>query len=283
LSSPTNLAIAYGDIIRHKEVGMTQELAMFIDLENLRYSLLNLYGQEPDLNVIMDKAKKYGRPSLMKAYADFSEHPSELNRQLQVVGIDGINTPVKRSIYKRGDKEVERIKNAADMCLALDAIMEAIEADSNGKKKNFLIVAGDRDYVKLVTLIRNRFGQEVFIIGVPGAVSNDLVAAAGGNSDNIEVKTSPPVDKKLLKNIIISMVKSGPAPLKYWTVRIIDQWCQNPKKNMPGTAKERRDAIYELIDEKVLVRQPRDDTKRGRITEIILDKAKAQELGYEIQ
>ncbi len=261
---------------------MTQESAMFIDLENLRYSLLNLYGQEPDLNVIMEKAKKYGRPSLMKAYADFSEHPSELNRQLQVVGIDGMNTPVKRSVYKRGGKEVERIKNAADMCLALDAIMEAIDADINGKKKNFLIVAGDRDYVKLVTLIRNRFGQEVYIVGVPGAVSSDLVAAAGGNSDHIEIEPSPPVDKKLLKNNIINMIKSGPAPLKYWTVKIIDQWCQNPKKDIPGTAKEKRDGIYELIDEGILIRQQRDDPKRGRVTEIILDRAKAQECGYEI-
>lgn len=106
----------------------------------------------------------------MRAYADFTEHPSELNRQLQVVGIEAINTPVKRNTYKRGTQDVERIKNAADMCLALDAIMEAYEADNSGKKKNFLLVAGDRDYVKLVTLLRNRFGQNVVVVGVPGAV-----------------------------------------------------------------------------------------------------------------
>ena len=73
----------------------------------------------------------------MKAYADFQEHPPELNRQLQIVGIDSINTPVKRNTYKRGSQEIERIKNAADMCLALDAIMAAVEADNDKKEKVF--------------------------------------------------------------------------------------------------------------------------------------------------
>jgi len=62
----------------------------------------------------------------MKAYADFSEHPSELNRALQVAGIEAINIPVKRTTYDKGDKSVERVKNAADMVLALDAVLEAI-------------------------------------------------------------------------------------------------------------------------------------------------------------
>jgi len=258
---------------------MTEEVAMFVDLENLRYSLLNLYGQEPNLAYLTEKAKKYGRPSVMKAYADFQEHPSELNRQLQVVGIESINTPVKRSTYKRGTQDVERIKNAADMCLALDAIMEAIEADNNGKVKTFLIVAGDRDYVKLVTLLRNRFGQKVVIVGVPGAVSSDLVNAAG-NDDHIEIETPPPADVNQLKSNIIGMIKKGPSPLKYWTVRIIDQWCQNEKQHIPGTAKERRDALHALLDEKVLVRQTRKDPKRGDVTEVILDEKAAKQKGY---
>jgi len=35
---------------------MTQEVAVFIDLENLRYSLLNLYGQEPNPKDLTEKA-----------------------------------------------------------------------------------------------------------------------------------------------------------------------------------------------------------------------------------
>ncbi len=118
------------------------------------------------------------------------------------------------------------------------------------------------------------------IVGVPGAVANDLVDAAGGKADPIEVETPPPVDKHQLKSSIVSMVKKGPAPLRYWTYQIIDQWCQSERQHIPGTAKECRDAIAELINEKVLVRQPRDDPQKGNVTEVVLDESVAQKQGY---
>lgn len=116
---------------------MSEEVAMFIDLENLRYGLLNNYGQEPDFAYLVEKAKKYGRPSIMRAYADFTEHPQEITRRLQIAGIESINIPVKRSTYSQGGKQIERIKNAADMVLALDAMIEALEADKSGISKVF--------------------------------------------------------------------------------------------------------------------------------------------------
>src|SRR5437870_3831115 len=121
---------------------MTDEVAVFVDFENLRYGILNNYGQEPNVQMIVEKGKKYGRPSIMRAYADFSEHPNELMRQLQVAGIEAINVPVKRSIYTKSGSgtQIERVKNAADMVLALDAVIEAHEADLNQKAKTFLLV-----------------------------------------------------------------------------------------------------------------------------------------------
>lgn len=253
---------------------MSEEVAMFIDLENLRYGLLNNYGQEPDFGSLVEKANNYGRPSIMRAYADFTEHPQEMNRHLQIAGIESINIPVRRYIYKKGNQAVERIKNAADMVLALDAVIEAIEADISNKCKVFLLVTGDRDYVKLVTLLRNRFGQRVVIAGVQGCVSGDLVRAAG-ESDPIQVEPPQPVDKQVLKCKIVAMVIRGPTPLKYWTVKIIEQWVQDIRQAIPGTAKERRDAISELLEEKVLIRQ-----EEGQIKKAILDESRAQELQY---
>ena len=259
---------------------MSNEVAMFIDLENLRYGLLNNYGQEPNFVHLVDKAKKYGRPSMMRAYADFSEHPSEMSRQLQVVGIEAINIPVKRVSVTKPTGVVERVKNAADMVLALDAITEALAADMSQKVKIFLIVTGDRDYIRLVTLLRNRFGQRVIVCGVPGCVSSDLEAAAGGETDHVEVTPTEPIDMQLLKSALVAMVRRGPSPLIYWTVKVIDQWAQTPKQSVPGTAKERRDGINQLLDEGVLVRQLRCDPKRGQVTEVILDEEKAKGRKY---
>lgn len=258
---------------------MDEEVAVFIDFENLRYGLLNYHGSEPDLQDLVAKAKKYGRPSIMKAYADFSEHPSELNRALQVAGIEAINIPVKRSTYDKGGKSVERVKNAADMVLALDAVLEAIEAYASRQNKVFLIVSGDRDYIKLVTILRNRYEQRVVIVGVPGQVSADLGAAAGGEKDPIDVKQVPKADKNEIKESIVKMVKKGPAPLEFWSVRMIDQWAQDSRHNIPGTAKDRRDAIRELVSERVI--NTKERIWKGRpVTEAILDEVKAKEFNY---
>lgn len=258
---------------------MPDEVAMFIDLENLRYGLLNHYGQEPDFAYLVTKAKKYGRPSIMRAYADFTEHPSEITRQLQVAGIESINIPVKRTTYSSRGKEIERVKNAADMVLALDTMVEALEADANKITKIFLLVTGDRDYVKLVTLLRNRFGQRVVIAGVPGSVSGDLIVAAG-EENAIEIEKPKPVGEHALKCAIVAMVKGGPAPLRYWSLKIIDQWCQDPRQDIPGTAKEKRDTIHKLLTEGVLITQEMDDPKRGKINTIVLDENQAKNNGY---
>ncbi len=262
---------------------VTNEVAVFIDLENLRYSLLNIYGEEPNFTSIVEKAKKYGRPSVMRAYADFSEHPPNLRQQLHIAGIEAINVVVKR-IKKPGTaKGIERVKNAADMFMALDAIHEAADADDDGKVKTFLLVSGDADYIKLVTQLRNRFGQKVIIAGVQGAIGGDLVTSADGE-DHIDCEKPEPVDMHVLKTALVKMVKKGCAPsLKFWSVRTIDQWSQSSRQNISGTVKEKRDALHDLLDQHVLIREDIDLSIIGKIgvgKQVTLDETKAKELNY---
>jgi len=117
------------------------------------------------------------------------------------------------------------------------------------------------------------------IAGVPGQVSGDLVAAAGGEKDPIEIKQVPKAEKHEIKQAIVKMVKNGPAPLEFWSVRMIDQWAQDTRHNIPGTAKDRRDAIRELLSEQVI--NTKERTWKGRpVTEAALDEAKAKEFNY---
>ena len=260
-----------------------EEVAVFVDIENLRYSMLNLYGLEPDINALMEKIRKHGRPSVMRAYADFSEHPPILRRQLQIVGFEAINVPVKKITRPGQQRTVERIKNAADMVLALDTILEAADADAVQNSKTFLLVTGDADYIKLTTQLRNRFGQKVVVCGVPGSVSNDLIAAANGE-DAIEVQKIEPAPELDVKLAIVAMIKRGPAPLKFWSMKVLDEWCQNEKNGVPGTAKQRRDMLRRLQQEEVLLKKEINLQvvlgRPGYANETFLDEAKAVELGY---
>ena len=62
------------------------EVAAFVDLENIRYSMLNRWHQEPDPLAWRDKARTYGLIGLARAYADYDQHPPQLRQRLSVAG-----------------------------------------------------------------------------------------------------------------------------------------------------------------------------------------------------
>ena len=64
------------------------EVGLFVDFENVRYGLKNNYSREPDPQLLMAKARKYGPVALALAYADFTEHPEYFRRKLEVAGIN---------------------------------------------------------------------------------------------------------------------------------------------------------------------------------------------------
>ena len=76
------------------------------------------------------------------------------------------------------------------------------------------------------------------VAGVPGSTAPDLVSAAGGQEDAVEVPRHVPADKRELKEAIVVMVKKGPAPLSYWTRKTVDQWAQDGGNAYRGQPKK---------------------------------------------
>src|SRR5512141_43156 len=146
------------------EVG---EVALFIDFENVRYGLKNIYGIEPEPQRLMEKARKYGPVAVANAYADFTEHPEFYRRKLEVAGI----TP--RDIPRRSPDVAH--KSSADMAMLMDLIDCLLDRPT---VNTIVLMTGDSDFIRAVARARYRFGKRVVISGVPGCVSNDLVAAA---------------------------------------------------------------------------------------------------------
>ena len=130
-------------------------------------------------------------------------------------------------------------------------------------------------------MLKHRFGQKVIICGVPGSIGNDLVAAADG-ADPIDAQRPDPVDPAVVRKAMFDMIKTGPSPLAFWSINIIDQWAQRPGRNIPGTAKEKRDAVHSLLDDGVLAKREFDLTtvgKQGKANETYIVETKAKEFG----
>lgn len=166
----------------------TDEVALFVDWENVRYSMLNLHGQEPDPIKLRDKALKYGPLVVAKAYADFGEHEG-FRRRLDVAGIESEHYPMKMANGRR--------QSSADVHMVIDIIDTVLDRP---QVRTFILMTGDRDFIRIAARLRNRFGKNVVISGVPGSLSHDLVQA-GSTDDPIEVISAYERDKALIRKI----------------------------------------------------------------------------------
>ncbi len=172
----------------------SREVAVFIDFENIRYSTINSFGREPDPLAWRDKALQYGLMSVARAYADFDQHPPQVRTRLDVAGFEAHHYPVKRTSDSHGR---EKLASRSDLNLVVDIINTALVRPDI---EIFLLFTGDKDFIRLVTTLRNRLGRRVVICGVPGSVSPDLVAAAG-EEDTIEMSQSADVDIAVIQAI----------------------------------------------------------------------------------
>jgi len=231
------------------------QVALFIDVENIRYSLLNDYGAEPDFQVLMEKARKYGRVAEARAYADFSEHPESVRRQMDIAGIRAQDIPLRRSRSAGG---VERVKSSADMHMVLDIVETVLDRPT---VDTFVIVAGDSDYLRITTWLRNRFDKRVIICGVPGSVASTLASAAS-EIDPLEVPQPDESQADAAVEALVRMIKKGPSPLEYWTVKIISQWADSPHQNIPGNAIDHKRAVDHLLETGMVTTEEAE--RRGR-------------------
>ncbi len=183
------------------------EVALFIDFENVRYGLKNIYAREPDPQMLMAKARKYGPVALAMAYADFMEHPDYFRRKLEVAGI----TP--RDIPRRSPDVAH--KSSSDMAMLMDIIDCLLDRPT---VNTLMLMTGDSDFIRVVARARHRFGKRVIISGVPGSVSNDLIAAADGADPILEPDWTPVTQNEsplsLPANLPLTQEISNVSPLE---------------------------------------------------------------------
>jgi uncharacterized LabA/DUF88 family protein len=74
---------------------VSEEIALFIDFENIRYSLLNIQRREPDPQELIGVARHYGTVMVARAYADWARQPDQFKGSLMAAMIDRVDCPAK--------------------------------------------------------------------------------------------------------------------------------------------------------------------------------------------
>jgi len=233
------------------------EVAVFVDFENIRYSTINSYGREPDPISWRDKALRYGLMAVARAYADFDQHPPNVRTRLDVAGFEAQHYPAKRTVDQQNR---EKIESRSDLNFVIDIINTAL---TRPDIKTFLLFTGDKDFIRIVTTLRNRLGKRVVICGVPGSVSPDLVAAAG-EEDPLQMAQSEDVDIAIIQSIAsyVNQLHAGFVPTQSHMSRTL--WRFIDRSLLPSEHIEAK--VMEFLRKGILTKRP---TINGQNQELI--------------
>ncbi len=147
--------------------------ALFIDFENIQRVIETIHGvpdgKEETLRLIRNLIHYIERDDdriiIRRAFADWEDVGSDPDPQSSLALM---SVKPEYVLAKPG-------KNSADLALSLDVLEVLLTRDDI---TGFLIVGGDRDYIPIVSRIREK-GKLVRIASIPDATSGDLITIVG--------------------------------------------------------------------------------------------------------
>src|SRR5215211_2619603 len=151
---------------------MSEDLAIFIDWENIYISTVTEYGAKPNVSAILEKAREYGRVVSATAYADWTD--GDFRDAPPTLYSNGISPRYISARYFPGGRSQNRRTNSIDVMLAVEC---ADFLHYHPQVDTYVLVTGDGDFIPLVNLLRSR-GKRVVVIGVSEATSYHLIESA---------------------------------------------------------------------------------------------------------
>ncbi|MDP3535839.1 NYN domain-containing protein [Halomonas sp. M1] len=132
------------------------KVAIFVDIQNVYYTVREAYGKNFDYNMFWAKAT--ANRSVVNAFCYAIDRGDQKQREFQnILRAIGFNVKLKPFI-QRSDGSA---KGDWDVGIALDAMEYAEQADV------IVLVSGDGDFDLLVNKIRTKYGKRVEVYGVP--------------------------------------------------------------------------------------------------------------------
>ena len=151
---------------------MPEDLAIFIDWENIYISTVSEYKAKPNVSAILEKAREYGRIVSATAYADWTD--GDFRNAPPTLYSNGISPRYISARYFPGGKSQKRRTNSIDVMLAAEC---SDFLHTHPQVDTYVLVTGDGDFIPLVSLLRSR-GKTVVVLGVSEATSYHLIESA---------------------------------------------------------------------------------------------------------
>ena len=153
------------------------KVALFVDYENLFYSMHNKFQCQPDPMELINIALRYGQITFARAYGDFEKN----------VYIKGEVPKLRASSFEVVHTRTEMVggkeKSFTDFKILEDLF---VFKEENRDVNSILLATGDGHFSNIVARMKIRDGKKVVVAGVKGSISRELQMAAG-KEDVIEI------------------------------------------------------------------------------------------------
>jgi uncharacterized protein (TIGR00288 family) len=184
-----------------------QNLAVFVDFENLALGFKDMKSKKFDITKVLERLVEKGKIISKKAYADWSRF-GEYKRTLHEAAMELIDIP-KRHMTGKNSADIRLVVDAMDLSYAKEHI------------DTFCIVSGDSDFSPLVSKLKEN-GKHVIGLGMKDSSSELLINNCDEfifYEDLVRPSTSPPkfgrLDKKkkeafqLMVDSVVALVREN--------------------------------------------------------------------------
>lgn len=142
---------------------------LYVDGENLHWSLTNQHHRDLDPGVVLHLASAMGEIREARLYADFSRFPRPVATRALALGVEPVHVPS----HPNGNSD-GKWKSTTDQRLTLDCLERILIGPP---VDTVILAAGDGDYIHLVHKLQ-RYQVRVVVIGVATTLSWLLQEAA---------------------------------------------------------------------------------------------------------
>ncbi len=144
-----------------------KKIAIFADIQNIYYTTRDAYQRQFNYRALWSEISRQGDIVLANAYAIHRGDEKQLQFQ-NVLKSNGFNVKQK-PFLQRADGSA---KGDWDVGIAIDVMSCAKEVDT------VVLLSGDGDFDMLLEKIKNDFGTNTIVYGVPALTANSLIDSA---------------------------------------------------------------------------------------------------------
>ncbi len=171
------------------------KVALFVDYENLFYSMHNKFQCQPDPMELVNIALRYGQLVVARAYGDFEKN---IYIKAEVPKVRASSLEV---VHTRTEMIGGKEKSFTDFKILEDLF---VFKEENKDVDTVVLATGDGHFSNIVARMKIRDGKKVVIVAVKGSLSRELQMAAG-KEDSLEINgISYEVDLEDLNRFILN-------------------------------------------------------------------------------